>query len=90
MTKADCVVASRRLHLSQKVALEHTAKTTGNGQLANTFCTFVRGNDCLYQQVATVYIHHSNGESEISTAEIHSLVTLLATQLTTEAAAQYI
>lgn len=48
--EADCCVASHHVHLGQKVALEHTIKTTANGQLVHTFCTYVRGNNS--QQVA--------------------------------------
>lgn len=32
-TKADCCIISRCLNLCQKVALEHTTRTTSNGQL---------------------------------------------------------
>lgn len=44
---ADCCVASRRQCLSEKVALEHTAQTTTNGQLARTFCACMRENSCV-------------------------------------------
>ena len=62
-TKADCSVASRRLCLGQKVALEHNAKTTANGQLARTFCACVRGNNSPYQQVAVVCICYSKRDT---------------------------
>ena len=62
-TKVDCSVASRRLCLGQKVALEHTAKTTANRLLARMFCACVRGNNSPYQQVAEVCIRHSKRDT---------------------------
>lgn len=35
--KVDCVVASRRLRLSQNAALKHTKRTTGDCQLAPVY-----------------------------------------------------
>ena len=52
--KADCYIAS--CCLSQKAALEHTAKTTPDGQLACMLCTCLRGN--IYHQVAVVCVCH--------------------------------
>ena len=47
VTKADCSIASRRLCIGQKVALEQTAKATVDGQLACTFCACMRGNNSM-------------------------------------------
>ncbi len=66
--KADCC----HLRLGQKVALEHTSKTTCKGQLACTFCACVRGNNSPYQQGAVVCIFHSKMEIETRTAAIHT------------------
>lgn len=52
--KTDYWVALRLLFLGQKDALEHTAKTTSNGQLACTFCACLRGNNSPYQREASV------------------------------------
>ena len=41
------------------VALEHTAKTSADGQEARTHCACVSGNNSPYQQAAVVCIRHS-------------------------------
>lgn len=58
-TDVDGGVGSRRLRLGIKVALDHTAKTTADDQLAYMFCACVKNNNCLQQQMTVVYIHHS-------------------------------
>ena len=74
-TKADCCVASQRLHLGQKIIVEHTEKTTANGQLACTFCDCARGNNFPFQQAAIVCIRHSKRETgRPRTADIQDVV----------------
>ena len=43
----------------EKAALEHTANTAGDGQLAYRSCARARGNASSYDQLATVCIRHS-------------------------------
>ena len=47
------------LCLGQRAALEHTAKTTANGQLACMFWAWVRGYNSSRHQVTILCIHHS-------------------------------
>lgn len=51
------------LCFSWKAALKHTTDTTADVQLAHTFCTSVRGNTSLYQQMAVVCNRNSRRES---------------------------
>lgn len=48
---------------SQKDALENTAKTAADGQLALTFYPCVRGSNSAYHWVVVVYIHHTTGKT---------------------------
>jgi len=57
--KADRIAAWCHLCLGQRNTLEHTAKTTANGQRAHTMYSCMRGNNGPYQQVVVVWIHHS-------------------------------
>ncbi len=52
--------------LAKNVVLEHTTKTTANGQLAFTFCTCMRWDNSPDQQVAVVCIHYSKRETQKS------------------------
>ncbi len=51
---------------------EHIAKTTASSQLPGMICTCVRGNNCLFQHVSIVYLHHSKREIETRTAYLSS------------------
>ena len=55
--------SSPRLGLGQKVALEHTAKTTANGRPAPTLRASVTGQISPYQQGAVVCIRPSERDS---------------------------
>lgn len=57
VTKADGCVTSQCLRLGQKLALEGSAQTTANGQLACTFYACMTGNNSTYLYVAVVCIH---------------------------------
>lgn len=65
--------ASHHLGLSQKVRLEHTAKSTANGQLAQKCCRCLRGNNSPEQQVAVVCIQYSKKKNRTRTVAIQTL-----------------
>lgn len=52
LNKANCSISSHCLCPGQRVALEHTAKTTADGKLARMFCACVRRNYSLYQYIS--------------------------------------
>lgn len=65
VTKAKCCVALHRVCLSQKAALENTAKTTLDGQLAWMFCPCVKKKPqkTPFHQLLVVLVSHLKKET---------------------------